>query len=111
MKLIISEKEIVARRIAKILSGNGLTEEKVYGVPVYNFKLSDEDYKVMGLKGHIMQVCYPKEYANWIKVDPMELITAKIEKIPIKKKSSSRKTSVKKSTGREADHIKALKKL
>jgi len=111
LKLIISEKEIVARRIAKILSGNGTTEEKVYGIPVYNFKLSDKDYKVIGLRGHIMQVGYPKEYANWIKVDPMELITAKIEKIPIKEKPTGRKTVRKKSTGGKANYIKALKKI
>ncbi len=86
MKLIISEKEIAAKRIARILSGNGVGEEKVYGVPVYSFKLNNEDYKVMGLKGHILKVDYPKEYANWFKVDPVELIDAQIEKVPIHKR-------------------------
>ncbi|MDD5622029.1 MAG: DNA topoisomerase I [Actinomycetota bacterium] len=86
MKLIISEKEIAAGRIAKILSGNGVDEEKVYGVPIHHFKHGGEDYKVIGLKGHILKVDYPKEYANWFKVDPIELIDAPIEKIPIQKK-------------------------
>lgn len=86
MKLIISEKEIAARRIAEILSGDGLGKEKVYGVPVYQFKSDGNDFKVIGLKGHILKVDYPKEYANWFKVDPAELIDAKIEKIPIQKK-------------------------
>ncbi len=86
MKLIISEKEIAARRIAEILAGNGVSEEKVYGVPVYRFNFNDKDFKVIGLKGHILKVDYPKEYANWFKVDPVELIDAKIEKIPIQKK-------------------------
>ncbi|MBC7333309.1 MAG: DNA topoisomerase I, partial [Actinobacteria bacterium] len=86
MKLIISEKEIAARRIASILSGNGAKQEKVFGIPVYSFKRDGEEYKVIGLKGHIMQVDYPKEYANWFKVDPMDLITARIEKVPIQKK-------------------------
>jgi len=86
LKLIISEKEIAARRIARILAGDGISEEKVYGVPLYHFKLNGEDYKVIGLKGHIMKVDYPKEYANWFKVDPVELIDAKIEKIPVQKK-------------------------
>lgn len=86
LKLIISEKDIAAKRIAKILSGDGVREEKTYGVPVYNFKNKDGEYRVIGLKGHIMQVDYPKEYANWFKVDPMDLITAKIEKVPIHKK-------------------------
>ncbi len=85
MKLIISEKEIAAKRIAKILAGNGVNQEKVYGVPIHQFELNGEDYKVIGLKGHILKVDYPREYANWFKVDPIELINARIEKIPIQK--------------------------
>ena len=86
MRLVISEKEIAAARIAKILSGNGVREEKVYGVPVWLLKASGKDYTVIGLKGHILKVDFPKEYANWFKVDPSELIEAEIEKIPIQKK-------------------------
>lgn len=86
MKLVISEKEIAARRIANILSDNGVKEDKVYGIPVYSFKHENDDYRIIGLKGHICKVDYPKEYANWFKVDPMDLITAKIEKVPIQKK-------------------------
>jgi len=85
MRLIISEKEIAARRIAKILAGNGAGDEKVYGVPVHRFKSNGEDYKAIGLKGHILKVDYPKEFANWFKVDPAELIDAEIEKTPIQK--------------------------
>jgi len=85
MKLIVSEKEIAAKRIAKILAGNGAGDEKVYGVPVHHFKSNGEDYKVIGLKGHILKVDYPKEFANWFKVDPAVLIDAEIEKAPIQK--------------------------
>lgn len=85
LKLIISEKEIAAKRIANILADNGVKDEKVYGVPVHSFKRSDDDYKVIGLKGHILKVDFPSEYANWFKVEPMELIDAKIEKMPIQK--------------------------
>ncbi|MGM0367026.1 MAG: DNA topoisomerase I [Actinomycetota bacterium] len=86
MKLIISEKEIAAKRIAKILSGNGLKEKKVYGVPTYTFNHEGTDYQVIGLKGHILKVDYPKKYANWFKIDPVDLIDAEIEKFPIQKK-------------------------
>ena len=85
MKLIISEKEIAAKRIAQILADNGVKDEKVFGVPVHSFKRADGEYKVIGLKGHILKVDYPSEYANWFKVDPIELIDAKIEKAPIQK--------------------------
>jgi DNA topoisomerase I len=86
LKLIVSEKEIAARRIAKILAGDGINEDKVYGIPVYHFKLNGEDYSVIGLRGHILKVDYPKEYSNWFKVNPIELIDAEIEKVPIHKK-------------------------
>ena len=86
MKLIISEKEIAANRIAHILAGNGVDQEKICGVPVHHFKIDGEDYRVIGLKGHILKVDFPKEYANWFKVDPVELINAEIEKFPIQKK-------------------------
>lgn len=85
MRLIVSEKEIAAKRIAKILAGNGVSVEKVYGIPVHSFKAGNQDYKVIGLKGHILKVDYPKEFSNWFKVDPVDLIDAKIEKTPIQK--------------------------
>ena len=85
MKLIISEKEIAAKRIAKILAGNGVSVEKVYGIPVHYFKVSGQEYKVIGLKGHILKVDYPKEFSNWFKVDPIDLIDVEIEKAPIQK--------------------------
>ncbi|MCG9478937.1 MAG: DNA topoisomerase I [Actinomycetia bacterium] len=86
MKLIISEKEIAARRMADILSGGKAKEEKVYGIPTYLFGLDGQNYRTIGLKGHILKVDFPKKYANWFKVDPMDLIDAEIEKMPIQKK-------------------------
>ncbi len=86
MKLIISEKEIAAKRIAGILSGNGQKEEKVYGVPVYYIKFGKDECAVIGLKGHILKVDFPMEYSNWFKVDPVDLIDAEIEKTPIHNK-------------------------
>ncbi len=86
MKLVISEKEIAARRIAKILSGNGIKEDKLYGIPVFYIKLNGDDCTVMGLKGHILKVDFPNEYANWFKIDPIDLIDAPIDKVPIHKK-------------------------
>ncbi|MDZ7837059.1 MAG: hypothetical protein U5N58_03425 [Actinomycetota bacterium] len=73
MKLIISEKEIAARRMADILSGGKAKEEKVYGIPTYLFGLDGQNYRAIGLKGHILKVDFPKKYANWFKVDPMDL--------------------------------------
>ena len=85
MKLIISEKEIAAKRIANILGGNGSDDQKLYGVPVHHFDSNGQEYKAIGLKGHILKVDYPKEFSNWFKVDPEALIDAEIEKTPIQK--------------------------
>ena len=86
MILIISEKEIAAKRIAEILSGNGLHEEKHYGVPVFSFENKDGCFKSIGLKGHIMTVDFPEGYSNWFKIQPADLIEAEIEKQPKEKK-------------------------
>ena len=56
MNLIISEKNIAARRIAEILAVGKPTAEKVYSTPVYTFRRDGEDWVSVGLKGHIMEV-------------------------------------------------------
>jgi len=86
LKLIISEKEIAAKKIAEILSDGAVKEEKVHGIPVHGFKNSEGSFKTIGLKGHILQVEFPAEYSNWFKVTPASLINAEIVKIPIEKK-------------------------
>ena len=86
MRLVISEKEIAAKRIAQILSGNGVREQKVYGVPLHYINYLGKECAVIGLQGHSLKVDFPDEYSNWFKVDPVSLIDAKIDKIPIHKK-------------------------
>lgn len=56
MKLIISEKNIAARRIAEILAVGKPTTDKVYTTPVYRFRRDGDDWVSIGLKGHIMEV-------------------------------------------------------
>ena len=84
MKLVICEKNISANRIAYILSG-GKTNRSKYGrIPVYEFKKDGEDWKVIGLRGHIINLDFPSEYNNWKNTSPKELI--EIE--PVKKLSN-----------------------
>ncbi|MDO8848092.1 MAG: DNA topoisomerase I [Coriobacteriia bacterium] len=56
MRLIISEKNIAARRIAEILAVGKPKADKVYTTPVYYFRRDGEDWASIGLKGHIMEV-------------------------------------------------------
>ncbi len=84
MKLVICEKNISANRIAYILS-DGKIKKSTYGkIPVYEFKKKDEDWKVIGLKGHIINLDFPSEYNNWSKIPPKELINIE----PVKKVSN-----------------------
>lgn len=82
--LIVSEKNIAARRLAQLLGGSYKTE-KVGSVEIYNFKLNGRQCTAIGLKGHILKVDFPLAYANWQEVDPAELINAQIIKVPTQK--------------------------
>jgi DNA topoisomerase-1 len=83
LKLIVSEKDKTAKRIATILSNGKVKEEKTFKVPVYIFKdKNKEETKCIGLKGHILKVDYPEKYNNWQETDPIELVHAEIIKVP-----------------------------
>ena len=74
MRLVISEKNIAARRIAYILSGGKMKSVHVGSIPVYEFMKNSEDWTVIGLKGHIVTVDYPAGFNQWNKIDPAGLI-------------------------------------
>jgi len=74
MHLIVTEKNITARKIAQILFG-GVKERKVDGVSVYE----GDDTAIVGLSGHIVNIDFPAEYNNWQGTAPKDLIWAKTE--------------------------------
>ena len=76
-RLIICEKNIAARRIAYILSNGKAKQGRIYGIPYYYF----DDTIVVGLKGHIKKLDFPKEYAKWSQIEPKKLIDVE----PVKK--------------------------
>lgn len=82
VRLIVTEKDNTAKRIATILSAGHAQSSKSYGIPVYHFGANKAQVAVIGLKGHILKVDFPPEYANWQKVDPLDLVQAEIIKIP-----------------------------
>ena len=83
MKLVICEKNISARRIAYILSGGKTKSSRIGKIPVYEFTRDGEDWKVVGLKGHIINLDFPSSYNRWTKIPPRELISIE----PVKKVS------------------------
>ena len=74
MKLVICEKNIAARRIAYILSQGKSKSTRVGQIPVYEFTKDNESWKIVGLKGHIINLDFPKGFNKWNQVLPKELI-------------------------------------
>lgn len=61
MKLVVSEKNIAAKRIAEILAVGKPKEGKSHSTPIYEFRRDGDDWVSIGLKGHIMGVEFPAE--------------------------------------------------
>ncbi|MDO8963757.1 MAG: DNA topoisomerase I [Coriobacteriia bacterium] len=90
MRLVISEKNIAAKRIAEILAVGKPTTEKVYTTPAYLFRRDGEDWVSIGLKGHIMGVDFPEEFEEvvlkkWLLASLPTLVKAPVLKLPSEK--------------------------
>ena len=81
MRLIITEKNDAAKKIAGILASGGVQAESYLKVPYYIYTDADgQASTAVGLKGHVVQVDFPPEYSEWRKVEPRDLIDAPIIK-------------------------------
>ncbi len=86
MRLVISEKNIAAKRIAEILAVGKPKADKVYTTPVYRFRGADQqDWVSIGLKGHIMAVDFPEGFSKWNLEELPELVQADVLKEPAEK--------------------------
>ena len=74
MKLVICEKNIAANRIAYILSGGKPKTLRIGKTPVYEFTKDNELWKVVGLRGHIINLDFPAGFNQWNKINPSDLI-------------------------------------
>jgi DNA topoisomerase I len=63
--LVVAEKFNTALRIAVVLSDGHMKRTRVAGTPVFEFDRDGGFYAVIGLRGHIVELDYPEEYANW----------------------------------------------
>ncbi len=64
LKLIVTEKNIAAKKLAEILAVGKPTTDKVYNTPVYKFRRDGEDWISIGLKGHILGVDFPLQLVH-----------------------------------------------
>jgi DNA topoisomerase-1 len=84
MRLIVTEKNNSAKKIAEILGGSP-SSDKSYKVPFYTWSDEAGDHMSIGLKGHVLNPAFPEGYSNWQKTDLHELIDAPLIKEPTDK--------------------------
>ena len=80
MRLIITEKNNSAKKIAEILSGGSLKDGASYKTPYYEWSDAGGDHMTIGLKGHVVSPAFPDGYSNWQETDLHELIDADLIK-------------------------------
>ncbi len=85
MRLIVTEKNNSAKKIAEILSGGDAKADAAYKVPFYTWTDSDGEQMAIGLKGHVMSPSFPEDYSNWQQTDLHDLIDADLVKEPTDK--------------------------
>ena len=68
MRLIVTEKDSAAQKIAQILGGDVRTREHGRGkqrVKSYHFTWQDDEAVAVGLRGHVMETVFPESYRRW----------------------------------------------
>ena len=55
MKLVVTEKNDAAEKIAALLGASKPKKDKVYSTPVYRFAVNGEEWVTIGLRGHILE--------------------------------------------------------
>jgi DNA topoisomerase-1 len=85
MRLIVTEKNNSAKKIADILGRGEAKADKTYKVPFYSWSDEQGDQMTIGLKGHVLGPAFPEGYSNWQKTDLHDLIDAQLVKEPTDK--------------------------
>jgi DNA topoisomerase-1 len=68
VRLIVTEKDSAARKIAEILGGKVTVKEHGRGrqkVKSYHFTYDGDDAVAVGLRGHVMETVFPNTYRRW----------------------------------------------
>ena len=85
MRLIVTEKNNSAKKIAEILSKGEAKADATYKVPYYSWGEGDDAEMTVGLKGHVLNPAFPEGYSNWQETDPKTLIDAELVTEPTDK--------------------------
>ncbi len=63
--LVVAEKFNTALRIAVVLSEGRMKRSRTAGTNVFEFERPEGPFAVVGLRGHIVELDYPKELSEW----------------------------------------------
>ncbi len=88
MRLIVTEKNSSAKKIAEVLGApsGGPKADATYKVPFYTWTSPEgREEMAIGLKGHVLGPAFPEGYSNWQKTDLHDLIDAELIKEPTDK--------------------------
>ena len=80
-RLIVTEKFNAAIRIATILSDGKAKRRNVEGTSVFEFSQGEDLVRVVGLRGHIINLDYPEALNDWARVPLKELVWAEPQKV------------------------------
>src|SRR5207249_5749258 len=80
-RLIVTEKFNAAIRIATILSDGKAKRSNVEGTSVFEFGQEPDRTRVVGLRGHIINLDYPEALNDWQRVALKELVWAEPQKV------------------------------
>src|SRR5918993_27973 len=81
MRLIVTEKNNSAKKIAEILSGGTAKEESSFKTPYYTWDGDEGPQMTIGLKGHVLNPAFPEEYKSWQQID-LEALQEVVEANP-----------------------------
>ena len=94
MKLVVTEKNDAAEKIAQLL-GKGVKKDKVFNTPVYRFTVDGEEWVTIGLRGHILEPDFTPQLV-YKKRGGWQGVTAEGEAVPARIPSSLPKPPFKK---------------
>ena len=80
-RLIVTEKFNAAVRIATILSDGKAKRRNVEGTSVFEFAKGEDHVRIVGLRGHIINLDYPDALNDWARVPLKELVWAEPKKV------------------------------
>ncbi len=82
MILIIAEKNLAGQRIAEVLGGKTMHAQAKGMARYYSLTHQESACTVLPLRGHIVEVDFPKQYSYWKGTDLLELVKAPILYLP-----------------------------